>query len=320
MAATCELAAQSKTYPLMEIQGIRLRVPYPDDLPGGAYVRRGDTLDRALAAWLTLDGLPPLNFRLYGPPGVGKNALVYECARVLGKPLYSMVGHLELGPEDVACSARITSVDTIEYVASPLLAAMLHGGIFFFDEIAKAPPAALNPLASVLDERRTLTSVLAGIQVRAHPEFRFCAALNEDEELGGVLPPFIQERLIPSFRVGIPTRDELSRILMSQLATVGRTWIDLYLNEFWRPEETSPRDAAKHLQFAYGLAAAVGQRRPSEEDIGAFLRKATGKECEAKSVGAPPAEVRPTVSVREKANDDQPVLAPPRRRRATTIH
>jgi hypothetical protein len=40
-------------------------------------VAREDLINRALATWLQLDDLPPLNFRLYGPPGAGKSALVY---------------------------------------------------------------------------------------------------------------------------------------------------------------------------------------------------------------------------------------------------
>lgn len=232
-----------------------------------------------------------------------------------------MVGHSELGPEDVACSARITSMDTIEYVASPLFAAMFGGGIFFFDEIAKAPPAALNPLAAVLDERRTLTSVLAGIHVKAHPEFLFCAALNEDEELGGQLPQFIQERLIPAIHVGILAGDELAKILRSHLRMLDEKWVDVYMSEFWRQGEISPRDAKKQLQFAYGLAAAAGLPRASRQEIREYLRRAGDKECEARSAQETQGEVEPAPSPQEKEKiDEQFIPFFPKRRRNKTTH
>ena len=177
---TCE----SETYEKITIGGTTVRLPPPAPLPATSLASRDDIIEKALAAWTMLGALPPLNFRFYGPPGVGKNAIVYELARILGKDLYIINGHEELGPEDIACTATITSRNTVEYVASPLFAGMYRGAIVFFDEIGKAPPAALDPLASVLDDRRELTSVLAGIRIKASAGFLFCAALNEIEERG----------------------------------------------------------------------------------------------------------------------------------------
>src|SRR4030042_873025 len=150
-------------YEKVEIEGKVILVPYPTKIPEFRLIDREEILNRCLAAWFSLDGLGPLNFRLYGPPGVGKNALVYRLAQILNKDLYIINGHQELGPEDIACSATMTSGQAIEYVASSLFAAVWRGGILFFDEIGKAPTAALDPLASLLDDRRTLTSVLAVI-------------------------------------------------------------------------------------------------------------------------------------------------------------
>jgi Cdc6-like AAA superfamily ATPase len=48
----------------------------------------------------------PLHFRLEGPPGVGKNELVYELARQLATTenleFYSIQGHEEMTPEDLS--------------------------------------------------------------------------------------------------------------------------------------------------------------------------------------------------------------------------
>ena len=241
-----------QNYERVEIQGKSIWIPYSVNIPQGPFVGRADIMEKALAAWTSLDGLLPLNFRLYGPPGVGKNAIVYELARILKKDLYIINGHEELGPEDIACSATMTSKNTIEYVASPLFAAMLRGGIFFFDEIGKAPTSALDPLASVLDERRTLSSVLAGIHLKANDDFLFCAALNQDEEEGIGLPGFIDERTRPAIYVGYPKATELEAILKAQLPMLGKQWIEVFILEF-KDKELSPRTAINLLSYAFRL-------------------------------------------------------------------
>ena len=46
-----------------------------------ARLSAGSLLGKCLAAWLIDGGEGPLHFRLVGPPGVGKNELVYYLAR-----------------------------------------------------------------------------------------------------------------------------------------------------------------------------------------------------------------------------------------------
>ena len=69
----------------IEIEGKVICLPNPEEIPGDKFIGRREILIRALAAWSRIDGKYPLNFRLYGPPGVGKNAIVYELARKLKK-------------------------------------------------------------------------------------------------------------------------------------------------------------------------------------------------------------------------------------------
>ena len=322
MIRPTHLDDRSKVYPLVEIQGVKLRIPHPEEIPQVDFVEREDILEQALAAWMTVDGLPPLNFRFYGPPGVGKNALVYQLAKLLNKDLYILNGNEELDPEDIACSARFTSADTVEYVASPLFAAMLNGGIFFFDEIGKAPPAALNPLASVLDERRTLSSVLAGIHLHAHPEFLCCAALNEDEESGGRLPQFIVERFSPAIYVGIPPLAILKQILQGHLAMADERWVELYLKEFLK-KDVSPREAIIHLQFAYSRARRAGKSQVTAPQIREFLGKAncTGHKTEPATTGKETPDTFAELPIpQEKPNDWKSVLPFQGRRRSKAIH
>jgi hypothetical protein len=129
--------------------------------PKKFFAGRTNELRRCRAAWrVSSNGksfMPgaaqPLNFRLEGPPGVGKNEIVYEIARALGKPLYIIQGHEELTPEDMALllvpdsSPQSENRVPIILQASPLATAILTGGLFFFDEINRVPDRALSPLA-----------------------------------------------------------------------------------------------------------------------------------------------------------------------------
>ncbi len=264
-----------QNYERLEIEGKAVWVPYPVRIPEFSFVGREGIIERALAAWTGFDSLVPLNFRLYGPPGTGKNAIVYELSRILNKDLYIINGHQELGPEDIACSATMTSKNTVEYVASPLFAAMLRGGICFFDEIGKAPQAALDPLASVLDDRRTLTSVLAGIHLKSDERFLFCAALNEIEEEGTGLPGFIDERTMPAIYVGYPPVQEMEEILNNRLGLMAGLWSKVFISEF-KDKVLSPRTAVILLEYAYRLYKIKNGNSPilTEKEIKEYLCRA----------------------------------------------
>ncbi|OGF63795.1 MAG: hypothetical protein A2Y62_09180 [Candidatus Fischerbacteria bacterium RBG_13_37_8] len=266
-----QLEQRTKNYERMEIEGKMVWVPNPVRIPQWPFVGRETLIEKGLAAWARFDGMLPLHYRLYGPPGTGKNAIIYEIARILKKELYIIQGHQELGPEDVACSATMTSKSTIEYVASPLWAAAYRGGICLFDEIGKAPQAALDPLASLLDDRRTITSVLAGLQLKAHDEFLFCAILNEDEEEGVGLPGFIDERTRPAIRVGYPPLVELEQILNSRLPMLDGKWRKAFLSEF-KNETLSPRIAIILLDNAYRMYRRKhGNKLPMEDEVVYYL-------------------------------------------------
>jgi AAA domain (dynein-related subfamily) len=235
----------------IEIAGKIVRLPYPDEIPEFALIGREDIIDLALAAWSTIEGIRAHPFRLWGRPGVGKNSIIYGLTRILNKNLYIINGHDELRAEDVACNV-VPVKNKFEYVASPLLTAMLKGGICLFDEIEKAPPRSLVPLGSVLDERHTLTSMLAGIRIKAHPDFLFCAASNEDEDEGTNLPPYIDERTRPSFKVGNLPMSQLREILITKIPSHAEQWIQTFMGMF-KDSELSTRRSIEILENAYKL-------------------------------------------------------------------
>lgn len=226
------------------------------------FVGRGRERTIVGAAWLGCGGLPPLAPLLTGEPGVGKNRIVYELAAALGRPLYIVQGHEDLTAEDLACSVRFADVGTgaMEYVLSPLAAALLRGGICFLDEVGKMRARALAPLVSVLDERRYIDSSLLGERIHAHPAFRFAAATNTGEERS--LPDFIRSRLRPVVEVAAPDVKDIDGILQGCLVGFGN--VEVWLNGFWEPwlkagRHPSPREALQHIAMATRLAAQEAQ-------------------------------------------------------------
>ena len=236
---------------VIDIQGLTVRIPGKQEIPETTFVGRKEIIDNALIAWKKIDHLRSQHFRLYGPPGMGKNAIAYELARILKKDLYIMRGHQCSTPEDMSCVITQNRNGIFEYVATPLLVAMLKGGICLFDEFDKVREDALAPLASVLDDSRTIVSGLLGTTFKAHDDFLFCAALNEYSESEGRVREFIEQRTSPSFYVGYPSLSELEEILKTRISPVSEeVWIDVFMKIF-KDIEISVRDAINILEFAY---------------------------------------------------------------------
>ncbi|MBM3321717.1 MAG: MoxR family ATPase [Candidatus Eisenbacteria bacterium] len=237
---------------------VKVLIPGPDLVPERPFVGREDLIAQCLAAWLDVEGEGALHFRVIGPPGVGKNELIYYLARETKRPLFIMHGHEELTPEDIACTARVTEENQVEYVGSPLLAAMIQGGICFFDEIGKVPSRSLSLLASVLDDRRTLTSVLGGFSARARPEFRFCASMNDADAATYGLPGYIDERLRPAFRMDHPPVDEILAIVGNGVPSSKGVLMEAFREWATAQEKLSPREALTLMSYAARLHRCEG--------------------------------------------------------------
>ena len=71
-------------------------------------------------------------------------------------------------------------------------------------------------LAPLLDQRRYVESIIAGIKIEAHEDFRFCTTMNDDASTFD-LPEYIASRLLPKIVVDFPDAEEELRILASNL-------------------------------------------------------------------------------------------------------
>src|SRR4030088_3442021 len=170
-----------------------------------------------LATWLVIDERDlPMNPRLLGKPGVGKTTLAYAAAKRLGREVYILQATMDTRPEDLLITPVIEAQGRLRYVASPLVSAMIAGGIVIIDEGNRMSEKSWASLAPLLDNRRYVESIVAGVKVKAHPLFRIVATMNDDSSTFD-LPEYIHSRLQPQILIDFPERLEELAILRENL-------------------------------------------------------------------------------------------------------
>lgn len=198
------------------IEGVVLHLAHPDELPI-RWVGQDETLKQLLAAWSVVDARDlPMNPRLVGKPGVGKTTLAFAAGRSRGQDVYIFQATMDTRPEDLLITPVVDREGSIRYVASPLVSAMIRGGVAILDEGNRMSEKSWASLAPLLDNRRYVESIVAGVKVRAHPEFRIVATMNDDASTYE-LPEYIHSRLQPQIHLDFPEHDEEKAILAENL-------------------------------------------------------------------------------------------------------
>ncbi len=201
---------------IVEVEGVALHLAHPDELRV-KWVGQEEVMRQLLAAWLVVDEQDvPMNPRLLGKPGVGKTTLAYAAASRLGREIYIMQGTVDTRPEDLIVQPVIEGPGELRYVASPLVTAMLRGGIAILDEGNRMSEKSWASLAPLLDNRRYVESIVAGVKIHAHPLFRLVTTMNDDSSTFD-LPEYIHSRLQPQIQLDFPERDEELAILKENL-------------------------------------------------------------------------------------------------------
>jgi len=235
------------------LEGVDVALAHPDDLPL-EWTGRQELLDQLLAAWLVVEARDlPLNPRLVGKPGVGKTTLAYAAAKRIGRDVYVFQATLDTRPEDLLITPVIAGDGKIRYVASSLVTAMLEGGVAVLDEGNRMSEKSWASLAPLLDARRTIESIVAGIKVKAHPDFRFVTTMNDDASTFE-LPEYVNSRLTPTIAVDFPDEDEEYAILAGNLPFSSEEvlrWVTRFLSRAHEADESyTVRDAINVARYA----------------------------------------------------------------------
>ena len=253
------------------IDGVELHLSEPDQVPM-SWVGQGELITQVLASWLVIgeDDLP-LSPRLVGRPGVGKTTLAYHSGRSLGRPVYLFQATMDTRPEDLIVTPVISDRGKIKYTASPVVSAMIKGGVAVIDEGNRMSEKSWASLAPLLDSRRYVESIVAGIKIKADPEFRFCTTMNDDASTFE-LPEYIHSRLQPQIHIDFPERDEELLILKSNLPFADDEILE-YVVEFLQAaheadERYSVRDGINIARYALKRMAGKEARLHQEKQTG----------------------------------------------------
>ena len=256
----------------VNIEGVTLHLAHPDELPVN-WVGQDEVMRQLLAAWMIVDPQDvPMNPRLLGKPGVGKTTLAYAAGKRMNSDVYILQATVDTRPEDLLVTPVLEGEGQLRYVASPLVSAMLRGGVAILDEGNRMSEKSWASLAPLLDTRRYVESIVAGIKIRAHRNFRMVATMNDDASTFD-LPEYIHSRLQPQIMLDFPERDEELQILKENIP-FGPDGMLEYVTDFLQlshaaDERYTVRDGINIARFALKLLKSddYGEREAIHKSI-----------------------------------------------------
>ena len=237
----------------VEIEGVRLHLAHPDEIPV-SWVGREDVLRALLAAWYVVGPEDrPMHPRLLGQPGVGKTTLAYAAACQLERPVFIFQATMDTRPEDLLITPVVAAEGEIRYAASSLVSAMIRGGVCILDEGNRMSEKSWASLAPLLDDRLYIESIVTGVKVRAHRDFRLVATMNDDASTYE-LPEYIHSRLQPQIMLDFPEAEEEKQILTKHLPFADEAILE-YVTSFLQrahaaDERYTVRDGINIVRYA----------------------------------------------------------------------
>ena len=235
------------------IDGITLNLSKPDTT-NPEWIGQSEVLKQVLACWMVIsDKDLPLSPRIIGMPGIGKTTLGMVAALERKQPLYIYQCTSDTRPEDLIVTPVLAESGKISYHASSLVTAMINGGICILDEGNRMNEKSWASLAPLLDHRRYVESIIAGLRIQAHQEFRACITMNHDESTFEI-PDYILSRLQPTLTLNMPNADDEMAILKYHLPFAETELLEMTVNFLQKSHQLdldfSPRDGLHILQYA----------------------------------------------------------------------
>lgn len=259
---------------IINIQGVQLALGFPDKF-NFQWIGQQDVMDQLLAAWLVIDSQDiPLNPRLIGKPGVGKTTLAYAAAKKLKKDVYIYQCTMDTRPEDLLITPVVDKSGGIRYVASALVTAMIKGGVCILDEANRMSEKSWASLAPLLDTRRYIESIVAGLKVTADPEFRICVTMNDDASTFEI-PEYIHSRLQPQIYLDFPEAEEEKRILKENLPFVDEHILDYVVAFLQRAHNSNENYTVRDgINIARYAAKRLKSLKATKENFESIFRQA----------------------------------------------
>ena len=151
-----------------------------------------------------------VNVLLIGPAGSGKNMLVEVVAELLGRKVYSIATYEDLNEEHLFGSFVPTGDGKFEWKDGVVTKAVREGAILLIDEINARP--AIFSLHALLDHRREIYIPVLGETIKAHPDFRVIATMNEGYTGTFQLNEALRSRF---YEIHIPYSTEIDKAILS---------------------------------------------------------------------------------------------------------
>jgi MoxR-like ATPase len=237
----------------VKIDGVVLHLSQPH-ANQSQWIGQSEVLEQLLACWLVVNDKDlPLTPRLVGAPGIGKTALAMAAGQIRNQELYIYQCTADTRPEDLLVTPVLAESGKIAYHASPLVTAMIRGGVCILDEGNRMNEKSWASLAPLFDQRRYVESIIAGATIHAHADFRCAVTMNQDESTYEI-PDYILSRLQPTLALGFPNRADEMAILKYHLPFAEADMLSMTVEFLQSAHELkldfSPRDGINILRYA----------------------------------------------------------------------